>query len=225
MESWIDYYNKKASESDNYLDVSDMHVGDDVANKNFLDDEKVRLMELLQPNPDNILVDLGCSAGTCLGLVHSAYKRSIGVDLSEGVLNIAKKRLPQCEFIWDDITVGSQIPESVADHILSYGVLQFLTNNQLKGLFEVIFKTLKPGGKAVIIRTPNKNFYEEYQNYRVNRNSTRKALTNENLTWNWVSPNYIKELCKDKFELSVILPTTGVNFPLKGFFDFILIKK
>lgn len=225
MNNWIEYYNKKAAESDNFLDVSDMHMGNDVANEQFLQEEKLRLLQLLQPKETDTLVDLGCSAAVCLGLIKDHYHKKIGIDLSEGVLKIAKKRLPDCEFLQDDITAPQKIPSDIADHVLTYGVLQFLTDEQLVGYIETVYQTLKRGGKAVVIRTPNKDHYDGYQTYRSQRNNTRVPLANQKLQWNWVSPDYIKEICGNRFDLTVILPTTGVEYPLKGFFDFVLIKK
>lgn len=225
MENWIDYYNKKAESGAGYLDVSDMHMGNDVAANEFLQSEKVKMYHLLQPKKENTLVDLGCCAGVCLGLLDEYYHKTIGVDLAAGPLAIAKERLPNSTFIQDDIANPVNLTENMAENVLTYGVLQFLSDEQLAGYINTLYKITKPGGRVVVMRTPNKDYYQPYQDYRNARNNTRAVLSGDGLVWNWVSPAYVKELCEGKFEYIPILPTTGIGYPLQGFFDFVLIKK
>ena len=225
LENWIDYFNSKSENNSNYLDVSDMHIGDDVATNNFFQSEKDKMVQLLQPQQSFTLLDLGCCAGVCLGLLKDYYGKTIGVDLAEGPLAIAKGRLPRTQFILDDITDPTYLGTDMAEHILTYGVLQFLSDQQLAGYINTLYKITKPGGRVVVMRTPNKDYYEPYQAYRNNRNITRKTISDEKLQWNWVSPAYVRELCVGKFDYISILPTTGIGYPLQGFFDFVLIKK
>ena len=229
MGNWIDYYNAKSRDADNYLEISDMYLDNDLATNDFLKSEKTRMYEMLQPQKSFTLLDLGCCAGVSLGLLKEYYSKTIGVDLAEGPLKIAKARLPDSVFIQDDITNPKILGTNMAENVISYGVLHYISplenNLHLEGFINTIFKVIKPGGRALIMRVPNNDYYEPYQKYRMDRNNNRKPQESGQLKWNWVSPTLIKKLCIGKFEYIPILPTTGIDFPFKGFFDFILIKK
>ena len=58
VKNWVEYYNMKATRSDDPLEVSDMHIGDSVANQLFLESEEHRMRALLQPRKGSHLLDL-----------------------------------------------------------------------------------------------------------------------------------------------------------------------
>ena len=131
IKNWVEYYNMKATKSDDPLEVSDMHVGDSVANQLFWESEEDRMRALLQPGKGDHLLDLGCSAGTCTGLLEKYFDTVTGVDLAEKTVEIAKKRLPNCSFIVDDITKLTKLPvDNKFTHVVSYGVIHYLVGRR-----------------------------------------------------------------------------------------------
>ncbi|MCV9964384.1 class I SAM-dependent methyltransferase [Pararhizobium sp. BT-229] len=49
------------------------------------------------------LIDLGCGTGHYLGLLAPSFSRSVGVDISDGMLSVARLAHPSVEFVRADI--------------------------------------------------------------------------------------------------------------------------
>lgn len=80
--------------------------------------------------PFSRLVDLGTGAGRMLGLLAPLSERSLGLDLSQQMLNIARARvaeagLPGCELRHGDI-FGTGLPSGFADLVVVHQVLHYL---------------------------------------------------------------------------------------------------
>ena len=230
LKNWVEYYNMKASQSDNPLEVSDMHLGDDVMNQLFLASEESRMKALLQPGKNrgggNHLLDLGCSAGTCTGLLEKYFDSVTGVDLASKTVEIAKKRLPNCVFIVDDITSLTKIPaDNNFTHVISYGVLHYLSNESIVDFFATLARITKQGTRIAICRVPNQHHFESYQEFRQQRHINRKPIVNNQLQWTWINEEFVAREVESHFEFISILPVLQLEFPLKAFFDFVLIRK
>jgi cyclopropane fatty-acyl-phospholipid synthase-like methyltransferase len=230
VNNWVEYYNMKASQSEDPLEVSDMHLGDDVTNQLFLESEETRMRALLQPGQNhhngNHLLDLGCSAGTCTGLLEKYFDSVTGVDLANKTVEIARKRLPKCTFIVDDITRLTKLPvDNNFTHVISYGVLHYLSMENIVDFFASLARITKPGTRVAICRVPNQNYYEAYQEFRQQRNISRKPFVKNQLQWTWISEEFVRSEVEPHFEYIPILPVLQLQFPLKAFFDFVLIRK
>ena len=230
FKNWIEYYDMKASASDDPLEISDMHLGDDVANQLFLETEENRMRALLQPDKnrgsDRHLLDLGCSTGICTGLLEKYFTSVTGVDLAAKTVEIAKKRLPGCTFIVDDITQLTKLQDdNNFTHVVSYGVMNFLSDENLVDFFVALARVTKQGTRVVICRVPNKDYYEAYQEFRAKRDLTRQRIIKDQLQWNWISEDFVRKQVEPHFEFIPILPLLQLEFPLRAFFDFVLIRK
>jgi cyclopropane fatty-acyl-phospholipid synthase-like methyltransferase len=230
VKSWVDYYNKKATYSDNPLEVSDMHLGNAVANQLFLLAEEKRMRAFLQPGKNrgtgNHLLDLGCSAGTCTGLMEKYFDSVTGVDLASNTIEIAKKHLPSCTFIVDDITTLTKVEtDSHFTHVLSYGVIHYLSKENLVHFFSALRRITRTGTRIAICRIPNKDHYQDYQEFRQSREISRKLFVKDQLQWTWVSEDFVRGQVEADFEFIPIFPLLQLDFPLKAFFDFVLIRK
>ena len=226
IKNWVEYYNMKATKSDDPLEVSDMHLGDSVANQLFWESEEDRMRALLQPGKGCHLLDLGCSAGTCTGLLEKYFDSVTGVDLAEKTVEIAKKRLPNCSFLVDDITKLTKLPvENKFTHVVSYGVIHYLSEEGLIGFFAALARVTKKGTRVAICRVPNKYYYDAYQEFRQNRSISRKLITKDQLQWTWISEEFIRQQVEGHFEFIPFLPLLQLEFPLKAFYDFVLIRK
>lgn len=230
VKNWVDYYNMKASKSDDPLEVSDMHLGDSVANQLFLASEETRMRAFLQPGKDHgkgsHLLDLGCSAGTCTGLLEKYFDSVTGVDLATNTVDIAKKRLPGCTFIVDDITTLSKLsPDNNFTHVVSYGVLHYLSEGGQADFFSALARVTNKGTRIAICRVPNKDYYEDYQAFRQQRSISRQLIIKDQLQWTWISEDFVRGEVEANFEFIPFLPLLQLEFPLKAFFDFVLIRK
>lgn len=101
-----------------------------------------------QLSEKGLLIDLGCGSGVVAQeLVESGYK-VLGIDISQALIEIAKKRAPHANFI-----VGSffdiPLPECIGI-VSTSECLNYATNgedlNAIKALFRKVFASLKPGG-------------------------------------------------------------------------------
>jgi len=230
VKTWVEYYDMKASKSDNPLEVSDMHLGDSVANQLFLESEEARMRSLLQPGKDrrngSHLLDLGCSAGTCTGLLEKYFDSVTGVDLAAKTVEIAKKRLPNCTFIVDDITKLTKLDtDNNFTHVVSYGVIHYLSVENLVDFFAALTRITKKGTRIAICRVPNQDYYEAYQEFRQKRNISRHLIVKDQLQWTWISEDFVRGEVEHNFEFIPFLPLLQLEFPLRAFFDFVLIRK
>ncbi len=62
------------------------------------------LMELLSPQPEELILDLGCGTGQLTAKIAERVARVIGIDNSPTLINRAKENYPELEFILADAT-------------------------------------------------------------------------------------------------------------------------
>lgn len=93
------------------------------------------------------LIDLGCGTGYYLGQLTPRFSRSVGVDISEGMLAVAAAAHPNVEFLKADLT---DIPfhDGSFDVALSCRTMTHV-NDPRKALGEIA-RVLRPGGIAII---------------------------------------------------------------------------
>lgn len=105
------------------------------------------------------ILDLGCGVGR---LMNDGY---YGVDISEGMLEIAKKRKPNCQFKLCD---GRTIPykDSFFDVVYSVLLFQHLPLDGIQSYIDEVHRVLKPGGVfkfQMIEGTENAPFSKHYK--------------------------------------------------------------
>lgn len=114
---------------------------------------KKSCIKLLQINTDTQLLDLCTGTGDFISMTD--VKNSIGVDFSENMLDIARKKHPKHNFLQADCT---ELPfnDNCFDIItMGYGLRNI--ENREKALKE-IYRVLKPNGKFLQLDFGNKNF-------------------------------------------------------------------
>jgi trans-aconitate methyltransferase len=102
-------------------------------------------LRLLDPVPQETVLDLGCGTGELLSIIRSAGTRVIGLDNDPGMLAKAVARCPDVEFIHADAHTF-RLRENV-DAVFSNSVLHWMTRPD-----EVIARVaaaLRPGGRFV----------------------------------------------------------------------------
>lgn len=99
----------------------------------------------------NEVLDLGCGPGNVLKWLCSSGKEfSItGVDLSEKMLKIAEKNIPEGKFYCEDIT-NISFDESTFDVIILSFCIVHLDDNEMKVVLEKASKYLRDKGKIYL---------------------------------------------------------------------------
>ncbi|RTR36211.1 class I SAM-dependent methyltransferase [Robertmurraya yapensis] len=112
---------------------------------NFVSQFGQSLVELLAPKPGERILDLGCGTGD---LAHQIYENGVdvvGVDSSVNMVEQAKNKYPDINFIVEDAT--SLEYDSEFDAVFSNATLHWV-KPPIKALLG-IYDSLKPGGRFV----------------------------------------------------------------------------
>lgn len=96
------------------------------------------------------VLDVGCGAGVPVTkfLVDEGYSVT-GIDISDGMLSLAKKHVPEGSFLKTDMS-DMEFPENSFDGIVSFYAIIHLPREKHADLYEKFIKFLKPGGVMLI---------------------------------------------------------------------------
>jgi len=96
------------------------------------------------------VLDVGCGAGipTAKYLVNKGLKLT-GIDISETMLKMARKNVPDAEFIQKDMT-QLDFDDNTFDGIISVYALFHVPKQEHKQIFQNFFRILKSGGILLI---------------------------------------------------------------------------
>lgn len=137
---------KKQSVIDNYDDIAKEYVNEffeDTSDNKYID------IFLNSLNGKKIL-DVGCGNGKdCKYILEKGFNIN-GIDLSIGMLNIAKEKVPNCNFEIMDITKITY-PDDSYDGIISNCSLFHIPVEKLPKTLKSFKRVLKPDGKLLLI--------------------------------------------------------------------------
>ncbi|MBE8952575.1 MAG: class I SAM-dependent methyltransferase [Quinella sp. 1Q7] len=104
------------------------------------------------------VLSLGCGDGRIEAALFDVARPKIltGIDISERHLKIARRRLPEAEFIQADLRNFSAAPFGTYDLVLAISVAQYLTADELKNLHAKLFDVLAADGKIFYFNVPDK---------------------------------------------------------------------
>ncbi len=105
------------------------------------------LIERLSVNAN--VLDAGCGAGIPIALMLSKYFKVTGVDFSEAQIELARKNVPDANFICQDIT-KLDFPENSFDGICSYYAIIHIPREEYRQLLMDFQRMLKPNGFAFL---------------------------------------------------------------------------
>jgi cyclopropane fatty-acyl-phospholipid synthase-like methyltransferase len=108
------------------------------------------------------VLELGCGPGTDAAAL-SADRRYVGVDLSEGQLAIARRRVPDATFVLGDFTSMAFRPASF-DGVVGFYVFNHVPRDEVEPAFTRIFEWLCPGGRLMtsLLTTEAEDRVEEW---------------------------------------------------------------
>lgn len=126
---------------------------------------------LKEPTADNFLLDFGCGTGSAtINLLNKGYD-VVGVDISEGLLRVAKQRCEKktCLFVLND---GKSIPFKSGSFsaAVDYVVLSYVIDDEkLVQLLSSIRLSLQPGANFLMIEQVRKSRLESEPGLKVQR--------------------------------------------------------
>ena len=109
---------------------------------------RLRMVELVlgELQPASVVVDLGCGPGDpATRLLSDAGHHVLGVDLSRGQLDIARRLAPRATLVQADLTAFALAPGSV-DAVVSFYATGHLPAATHAPLYAAIADWLRPGG-------------------------------------------------------------------------------
>ncbi|ADB38627.1 class I SAM-dependent methyltransferase [Spirosoma linguale] len=168
------------------------HFGEDVLN-------------LLDPQPGERILDLGCGTGELTARIAESGAKIIGLDASLSMISKARESFPHLSFQEGDArNFGTDQP---FDAIFSNATLHWINETEQPSVLAAVFKALKPGGRFVAELGGRGNVARIL-------NALAKAL-NELGMLQPVNPNFFPSVG----EYTTLLETVGFFVTLAQFFD------
>src|SRR5262245_24877319 len=144
---WRDFWEENTAKS-----VSDYELdrGTSPRGQEIEDLSKRELLAFIDPQPADIIFDVGCGTGRNVLLLHSSVKRVIGMDCATGALDrcqrrIKTHRIENVELIQGDAT-HLPSPDNAVDKVLCMSVFQYLDDAEVRTALKEFSRVLKSGG-------------------------------------------------------------------------------
>lgn len=139
-ETLIDSYNQLAEE---YA----KRYGDELREKPF---DRLLLERFAQDVPSGKQVcDLGCGSGHIADHLKSLGVDVIGIDLSPGMIEVAKRTYPSIEYRVGDMLDSDMPDESLGAIVALYSIIH-LERDQIRPTLGEMFRVLVPGGSVLV---------------------------------------------------------------------------
>jgi len=98
---------------------------------------------------DGRILDAGCGAGLPFTKYLSDYFKVIGIDISEKQIELAKKNVPNTQFLVEDMT-ELDFPDNFFDGILAIRSIVHVPREEHYGIFRNFYRMLKPNGFVLL---------------------------------------------------------------------------
>jgi len=103
-------------------------------------------------NPNDKVLDLGCGGGYISKYMADNGLQPIGIDFSEKMIEIAKKKYPQISFFNMDIAdVDIFFPEDAFDGLIAIYTMYFIPKEQMDRVLEGLSRVLKDGANFFLV--------------------------------------------------------------------------
>jgi SAM-dependent methyltransferase len=126
----------------------------DVGHSDFALKSAPGILDILRGNEihEGLVVDLGCGSGLWAERLVKAHYQVLGIDISEAMISIARKRVPEAEFRIESLFKADIPPCRAVTSIsecFNYLFDSDNDNHTLGQLFRRIYNALAPGGVFV----------------------------------------------------------------------------
>jgi len=134
----------------NSLDPEEYHENPSIFDKDRQDEIRETLKKISDPEGD--LLDVGCGTGNILRWGRDNFRRVVGVDISENMLDLARREVPEAKIC---LTDASRLPfaDNSFQAVTFYATLHHFPSPE-KFLREGL-RVLKPGGYIYTDHDPN----------------------------------------------------------------------
>ena len=123
-------------------------------------DQVVELVRRYGKTDGNFLLDIACGTGE-QARCFSRFFQVIGLDLSEGMLEIAQKKVPEAEFLVADMC-DFDLNREFDVVVNLYGSIGFAENFlRMKAAVQISYRHLKPGGVFILTPWSTKETFQE----------------------------------------------------------------
>ena len=133
------------------------------------------------------VVDLGCGGGQWLNRLAQEGYKACGIDVSESMIRIAKKNVPEASFLCDSFDEAA-IPACVAATSLGEPLNYLNSGSAMRRTMSNVFAALQPGGvfvfdlrhpakSAVAVRQHHQSGDDWFCHARIEENHRKKQLT------------------------------------------------
>lgn len=154
---WRDVWAERAAAS-----VSDYELdrGTSPREQEIEDLSKRELLAFIDPQPAEVVLDVGCGTGINIFMLHSKVRRVIGVDCAPGVLDRCRRRvetdrIENVELVHGDATHLAS-PERTVDKVICMSVFQYLDDAEVRTAMKEFARVLRGAG-ALILHVKNKS--------------------------------------------------------------------
>lgn len=121
--------------------------------------EKVLLLPLIDVRPDDSVLDAGCGSGRWAEVLIPACGRYLGVDASQGLVDIARQRFGHCPHARFDVVSVDRLADSPAlaeerfTRIISFGVYIYLNDDAVEAALQQLCAIAAVDAR-VVLREP-----------------------------------------------------------------------
>ncbi len=105
------------------------------------------LVELLNPQPGEIILDVGCGSGQLTSQIEERGAQAIGFDADPNMVERAQKEYPTVDFFQSDVAT-LEMPGTQVDAVFSNAALHWV--KKAEPAVAAMARVLRPGGRFVV---------------------------------------------------------------------------
>jgi SAM-dependent methyltransferase len=113
------------------------------------EDSSFDLLAQLVEDPAGLVLDVGCGPGRTTGLLAARGLRVVGIDLSPGMIEVARRDRPELDFRVGSMT-ALDVPDGSVAGIVSWWSIIHLPRDVVPQAFAEFHRVLAPGGTLLL---------------------------------------------------------------------------